>query len=156
MSAPNLALLADGFLEILAPRARSRSPPVSPRLRDISQADLARATDTDPRLTGRALETLLLRGWVRRKRSKEDRREYILELGALVQRRARNPTFRVILIGVDTSPMPAMFTDVEYIEFAGRAAPNSPKLEWLIEALKSGSRLEVINRAAPVPGGTPR
>lgn len=56
----------------------------------ISQAELARATDTDPTLTGRALKTLLLRGWVRRKRSKEDRREYILDLGAAGQRaRAR-------------------------------------------------------------------
>lgn len=48
----------------------------------ISQAELARATDTDPTVTGRALKTLLLRGWVRRKRSKEDLREYVLELGA--------------------------------------------------------------------------
>jgi DNA-binding MarR family transcriptional regulator len=47
----------------------------------ISQADLARATETDPALTGRALQTLLDRGWVRRERSTEDRREYLLELG---------------------------------------------------------------------------
>ena len=46
----------------------------------ISQAELARATDTDQALTGRALQTLLDRGWVRRERSTEDRREYILEL----------------------------------------------------------------------------
>jgi DNA-binding MarR family transcriptional regulator len=52
----------------------------------ISQADLARATDTAPTLTGRALETLVTRGWVRRKRSEEDRREYILELTASGQR----------------------------------------------------------------------
>jgi DNA-binding MarR family transcriptional regulator len=52
----------------------------------ISQAELARATDTDPTVTGRALKTLLLRGWVRRKRSKEDLREYVLELGAAGQR----------------------------------------------------------------------
>jgi DNA-binding MarR family transcriptional regulator len=52
----------------------------------ISQADLARATDTAPTLTGRALETLIERGWVRRKRSEEDRREYILELTASGQR----------------------------------------------------------------------
>ncbi len=31
----------------------------------ISQADLARATDTAPTLTGRALETLIERGWIR-------------------------------------------------------------------------------------------
>jgi DNA-binding MarR family transcriptional regulator len=54
----------------------------------ISQADLARATATAPTLTGRALETLIDRGWVRRKRSEEDRREYILELTAS-GRRAR-------------------------------------------------------------------
>ena len=48
----------------------------------ISQADLARATDTAPTLTGRAIEPLVERGWVRRKRSEEDRREYVLELTA--------------------------------------------------------------------------
>jgi DNA-binding MarR family transcriptional regulator len=48
----------------------------------ISQAGLARATQTAPTLTGRALETLVERGWVRRKRSEEDRREYVLELTA--------------------------------------------------------------------------
>ncbi len=52
----------------------------------ISQADLARATGTDPALTGRALETLVERGWVRRSRSEEDRRQYVLELGAAGQR----------------------------------------------------------------------
>ena len=48
----------------------------------ISQADLARATGSDPALTGRALETLIDRGWVRRTRSEEDRRQYVLELTA--------------------------------------------------------------------------
>jgi DNA-binding MarR family transcriptional regulator len=48
----------------------------------LSQADLARATGTAPTLTGRALESLIERGWVRRKRSQEDRREYLLELTA--------------------------------------------------------------------------
>ena len=52
----------------------------------ISQADLARATDTAPTLTGRALETLVARGWVRRKRSETDRRQYVLELTASGQR----------------------------------------------------------------------
>lgn len=47
----------------------------------ISQAELARATGTDPTLTGRALQTLIERGWVRRQRSATDRREYLLELG---------------------------------------------------------------------------
>jgi DNA-binding MarR family transcriptional regulator len=46
----------------------------------ISQADLARATDTAPTLTGRAVEPLVQRGWVRRRRSEEDRRQYVLEL----------------------------------------------------------------------------
>ncbi len=52
----------------------------------ISQADLARATATDPTLTGRVLETLVERGWVRRTRSQEDRRQYVLELTASGQR----------------------------------------------------------------------
>jgi DNA-binding MarR family transcriptional regulator len=52
----------------------------------ISQADLARATATAPTLTGRALEPLIARGWVRRKRSREDRREYVLELTVSGQR----------------------------------------------------------------------
>jgi DNA-binding MarR family transcriptional regulator len=52
----------------------------------ISQADLARATGSDPALTGRALETLIDRGWVRRTRSEEDRRQYVLELTASGQR----------------------------------------------------------------------
>lgn len=47
----------------------------------ISQAELARATDTAPTLTGRLLRTLLQRGLVRRTRSRKDRREYALELG---------------------------------------------------------------------------
>lgn len=56
------------------------------RDRGISQADLARATDTAPTLIGRALETLVERGWVRRRRSDEDRREYLIELTAAGQR----------------------------------------------------------------------
>ena len=52
----------------------------------ISQAELARATQTDPTLTGRVLEPLMERGWVRRKRSEEDRRQYLLELTAAGQR----------------------------------------------------------------------
>jgi DNA-binding MarR family transcriptional regulator len=51
-----------------------------------SQAELSRATVTDPALTGRALQTLIERGWVLRKRSAEDRREYLLELGAAGRR----------------------------------------------------------------------
>jgi DNA-binding MarR family transcriptional regulator len=55
----------------------------------ISQAELARATDTAPTLTGRLLQTPLDRGLVRRTRSKEDRREYVLELSAGGQRTRR-------------------------------------------------------------------
>jgi|SRR6516165_451446 DNA-binding MarR family transcriptional regulator len=52
----------------------------------ISQADLARATGTDPTLTGRILASLIERGLVRRQRSNEDRREYVLELSAAGRR----------------------------------------------------------------------
>jgi DNA-binding MarR family transcriptional regulator len=48
----------------------------------ISQAALARATDSDPTLTSRTLATLIERGLVKRERSTEDRREYVLELSA--------------------------------------------------------------------------
>jgi DNA-binding MarR family transcriptional regulator len=47
-----------------------------------SQAELARATGSDPALTGRALEPLIERGLVRRKRSADDRRQYVVELTA--------------------------------------------------------------------------
>jgi DNA-binding MarR family transcriptional regulator len=46
----------------------------------ISQADLARATDTDPALTGRGLQTLIERGWILRERSAGDLRGYVLSL----------------------------------------------------------------------------
>ncbi len=52
----------------------------------ISQADLARATMTAPTLTGRAIAPLVKRGWVRRKRSEEYRREYVLERTAAGKR----------------------------------------------------------------------
>lgn len=62
----------------------------------MSQADLSRATDTHPALTGRALETLMERGWVRRKRNEEDRRQYLVELTASGQRmRARVEEARI-------------------------------------------------------------
>jgi DNA-binding MarR family transcriptional regulator len=51
-----------------------------------SQADLARATDSDPTLIGRAVQSLIDRGLVRRERSDEDRREYVLELTAAGRR----------------------------------------------------------------------
>ena len=47
----------------------------------ISQAALARGTRTDPALAGRALQSLLDRGVLRRERSAVDRREYVLQLG---------------------------------------------------------------------------
>jgi DNA-binding MarR family transcriptional regulator len=46
----------------------------------LTQAALARATDTDVPLTGRAIQALLERELVRRARSEEDRREYALSL----------------------------------------------------------------------------
>jgi DNA-binding MarR family transcriptional regulator len=52
----------------------------------ISQAELARATQSDPTLIGRVLQTLIERGFVRRERSDEDRREYVLELSAAGKR----------------------------------------------------------------------
>ena len=48
----------------------------------ISQVQLARATNTATTLTGRVLESLIEHGWVRRRRSREDRRQYVLELTA--------------------------------------------------------------------------
>ncbi len=54
----------------------------------MSQAELARATASDPTLIGRTLSALIERGMVRRERSNEDRREYVLELTA-AGRRAR-------------------------------------------------------------------
>ncbi len=48
----------------------------------ISQATLARETGSDAALTGRVLTTLIQRGWIRRARSTEDRREYVVELTA--------------------------------------------------------------------------
>lgn len=47
-----------------------------------SQAELARDTQSDPTLTGRTMQTLIDRGLVRRERSNEDRREYVLDLTA--------------------------------------------------------------------------
>jgi DNA-binding MarR family transcriptional regulator len=48
----------------------------------ISQAELARITDTAPTLTGRTVDTLIEHGWVRRQRNADDRREYMLDLTA--------------------------------------------------------------------------
>jgi len=52
----------------------------------ISQAELARLTETAPTLTGRSLDPLVERGWIRRTRSEQDRRQYVLELTASGQR----------------------------------------------------------------------
>lgn len=46
----------------------------------VSQAELARVTESDPALIGRVIEQLEERGWVRRKRSEVDRRQYGVEL----------------------------------------------------------------------------
>ena len=57
--------------------------------RHISQAELARATVTDAALTGRVLQAMLERGWVRRERSDDDRRQYVLQLSASGQRQCK-------------------------------------------------------------------
>ncbi|MCW5803577.1 MAG: MarR family transcriptional regulator [Deltaproteobacteria bacterium] len=46
----------------------------------ISQAELARATQSDPALTGRTIETLVERGLVAREPSPTDRRAYVVSL----------------------------------------------------------------------------
>lgn len=62
-----------------APR-RFASCAISARNQGISQAKLARATDTDSALTGRPLQPMVDCGVVRRERSPIDRRGYVLEL----------------------------------------------------------------------------
>lgn len=52
----------------------------------LSQAELARATVTDPTLTGRVVQSLIERGWVDRDVSTEDRRQYVLSLTRSGQR----------------------------------------------------------------------
>lgn len=56
------------------------------RHQPLSQAELARATVTDPTLTGRVVHTLIERGWVDRDVSSEDRRQYVLSLTPSGQR----------------------------------------------------------------------
>jgi DNA-binding MarR family transcriptional regulator len=46
----------------------------------VSQIEVAKATGTDKALAGRSLETLIERGLVRRERSNEDGRAYVLSL----------------------------------------------------------------------------
>jgi DNA-binding MarR family transcriptional regulator len=46
----------------------------------ISQTELARATETDKALTGRAVQEFVEKGWVRRTQSKTDGRAYVLTL----------------------------------------------------------------------------
>jgi|ERR1700733_6811638 DNA-binding MarR family transcriptional regulator len=73
----------------------------------ISQAALARATENDPTLTSRTLALLIDRKLVRRERSDEDRREYVLELTAAGQRlrerveKARTQLFARVVNGLD-------------------------------------------------------
>ncbi len=81
-------IAADKYASIEVGSAQAKFLRYIGRHSPISQAELARATATAPTLTGRALETLIERGWIRRKRSEEDRREYLLELTAS-GRRAR-------------------------------------------------------------------
>jgi DNA-binding MarR family transcriptional regulator len=84
------AVASDAYAELKVGSAQAKFLRHIGKNSRISQADLARATDTAPTLTGRAIEPLVQRGWVRRKRSEDDRREYVLELTAAGQRtRAR-------------------------------------------------------------------
>ncbi|MGH7284540.1 MAG: MarR family winged helix-turn-helix transcriptional regulator [Polyangiaceae bacterium] len=48
----------------------------------LSQAELARATMTDPAATSRAVQTLVTLGWVRRVRNDRDQRERVVEITA--------------------------------------------------------------------------
>lgn len=74
----------------------------------VSQAELARLTLTAPTLTGRALDPLVERGWVKRTRSEEDRRQYVLELTPAGQRaRERVVTAREGIIRRITSALDA-------------------------------------------------
>ena len=75
LTAREYAQLELGSAQVRFLQQIARSP-------SISQAELARATETDPALTGRALQTLIKRGWVRRVRSATDKRAYVLQLGA--------------------------------------------------------------------------
>lgn len=75
-------LASEGYALAGITRAQGRFIWQIGRQTRISQAELARATDTDPALTGRAVQKLIEDGLVRRKRSNEDRREYVLELTA--------------------------------------------------------------------------
>jgi DNA-binding MarR family transcriptional regulator len=66
----------------------------------MSQAELARATIMAPALVGRAITSLCQRGWVRKKRSESDRREYVVELTASGERaRKRVDEARKALLG---------------------------------------------------------
>ena len=48
----------------------------------VTQADLARATETDPSLLGRSLQRMLKRRMLRRTANALDRRSYVISLGA--------------------------------------------------------------------------
>jgi DNA-binding MarR family transcriptional regulator len=94
-----------------------------------SQADLARATGSDPTLTGRVLGTLIARGWVRRRRSEDDRRQYALELSAAGKRArarveaARRQIARRMVAALDQTDI----RDFERIARKLRAAFEAPK-----------------------------
>jgi DNA-binding MarR family transcriptional regulator len=113
----------------------------------ISQAELARATGTDPTLTGRALQTLIARGWVRRRRSDEDRREYILELGATGRRaRGRVEKVRATLAARVVATLDARdLADFERITGKILAAFDAP-------TGRPGGRGIAVNRGAGRPG----
>ena len=78
----------------------------------ISQAELARITDSDPALAGRVLAALVERGLIVRERSEVDRREYVLELTAAGRRlRDRIEKLRSELAGRIVSALDARDLD---------------------------------------------
>lgn len=99
------------------------------RHRDTSQAELARATASDAALTGRVLAGLIARGWVRRRRSDDDRRQYRLALSASGERaRARvEAARRQVARRMVSALSDADLDDFERIARRIRAAFDAPE-----------------------------
>ena len=90
----------------------------------LSQAELARATATDPTLAGRVVQSLIARGWVHRSTRRDDRRQYLLSLTASGQRMrkrvlsARRRVAERLVRGLDKKDL----IDCERIEHKLKAA----------------------------------
>ena len=80
------ALVAEVYAEADLGATQAKSLRYIGKNSRCSQAELARAVESDPTLTGRVLQTLLERGLIKRERSDVDRREYVLELTAAGRR----------------------------------------------------------------------